>query len=333
MSQACRFSVVVVNLNGGPLLSRALSSAVAAGVPAEVMFVIDNGSVDRSADDAERLHPGCHVIRNGCNLGFARAVNKGLKQITTEFALLLNNDAELEPQAIEALTAAFDCHQRAALLGGRLLHSDGRRLHSVSALPTLAAEVLPRPLRRWTPGAAAARLAERSDHGPPLAVPSVSGAALAVRMSAAADFGMLDEEFFFYFEETEWCLRAARHGWQVLYVPQARVRHAHGATARRYGALARIEYQRSKLTYFRKIGTGTYRLACAVLWSKAMINGLSHVVAAALTLGMVDSVRRKAGVWTRIWLWLLSGRPEGTGLPGKPRPRTRGVSGGGKLSH
>ena len=96
---ARRFSVVIVNYNGGQMLLDCVRSVRSGLLPADRIIVVDNGSRDDSMARLEAAEPGCVILRNGCNAGFARAVNRGLAQVRSEFALLLNNDARLAPDA------------------------------------------------------------------------------------------------------------------------------------------------------------------------------------------------------------------------------------------
>lgn len=314
MNAAQRFTVIVVNYNGGAMLTACARSLIAAGLPAEQLVVIDNGSKDDSIERLVASTPSCHVERMGCNAGFARAVNRGLGQVTTEFALLFNNDARLEPGAFEALAAAFDTLPRAAFVGGRLIHEDGRLQNAVAPLPTLLAEVVPKGLlRRLAPS----RYTGRPRGEAPLEVESLIGALFAVRMTAVQDFGPLDEDFFFFLEETEWCHRARQHGWQVWHVPKARAVHVQGATAKRYHAAARIEFQRSKLLYFAKTQPKAYSLALILLFLKAASNALAHLMLLAVGGFLSPRRRARAAVYGRVLAWYLAGRPEDVGLPDK----------------
>lgn len=314
---ASRFSVVIVNYNGGTMLLDCVRSVLAAGLSARQIIVVDNGSRDDSMASLERELPACLTVRMGCNSGFARAVNRGLAEVRTAFALLLNNDARLEADTCAALAAVFDAKPRAAFLGGRLLYEDGRLQNSVAAFPRLYAELVPRALLRalWP-----TRYLGRPKGDAPVRVESVIGALFAVRMTAVADFGPLDEDFFFFLEETEWCHRADRHGWEVWHVPQARAVHAQGATAKKHNALARIEYHRSRLIYFRKTAPALFPLCLLLAVLKSGVNALVNALLTLLTLGRAARLRSKAEVHGRILAWYLSGRPAEVGLPDKCRP-------------
>lgn len=321
---AQRFSVIIVNYNGGGMLSACVRSALQQRVPPAQLIIVDNGSRDESLARAEQEFPGIRLIRNDCNAGFARAVNRGLEQASGEFVLLLNNDAQLEDGCLRAFAEAFDRIPDLFIAGGQLHYPDGRPQNAIAAIPDLAGELLPKFLSK--------RFATHQPHGKaqlaqPQPVESVIGACLAVRRALIPQLGALDEDYFFFLEETEWCLRARRRGYQVYHVPAARALHAQGQTAKRFRSAARIEFQRSKLIFFRKTrGPVAYLIVSALLPIKALINAAFNSFACALTLCLAARQRaRTLGYW-RIALWHCLGRPRSWGLPDKcPRVNESGM--------
>ena len=313
-----RFGVLIVNYNGGDMLLAAIASARAEGVPARQIVVVDNGSRDSSMLAAAQLPQPPQTILNGCNAGFARAVNAGLRVLATEFVLLLNNDAELTPGALAAFAAAFDHDPLLAIAGGQLHYPDGRLQTAFAPLPSLTEELLTPGLMRKLHPERYRRTAAGSETRE---VESAYGACLAVRSAAMARFGLMDEEFFFYYEEVEWCRRARLAGFRVAYVPRARAMHRWGHTANRFRTEARIELQRSKLTYFRKASSPAgYTMISFLLIASAMFNVLTNGLAVALTLGLAPKLRRKLAAYRRVLAWHLRGRPASWGLPDKCPP-------------
>lgn len=310
---ATRFTVIIVNYNGGTMLQDCVRSALAESVPTTQVIVVDNGSQDGSIADLQAVVPAVQIQHNHCNAGFAKAVNQGLRRAHSEFALLLNNDAQLLPGALSAFAEVFDQHAEAAIVGGRLLYEDGRIQNAVAPFPTLRAEVLPKFLLKWLNPQ---RYSGKLDHPQALPVDSVIGACVAVRQSALAQIGLLDEDFFFFMEETEWCLRARRLGFAVYHAPQAQAKHAQGKTANRFRSGARIEFQRSKLIYFRKT-EGLWAYYFLLFWqcAKSLINALANSVIALLLPTKRQRVKA-VGYW-KILAWYLLLRPAAWGLPGK----------------
>jgi hypothetical protein len=270
----------------------------------------------------ESRFAGIQIIRNPCNAGFARAVNQGIEWASAEFVLLLNNDARLEPGALDAFAEGFDRLPNLAIAGGQLHYPGGRLQSAFAPLPTLAQEILPfsllklifpRRFRRKAPGEN------------PLAVESVLGACLSVRRSVLPRLGLLDEDFFFYFEEIDWCRRARQMGADVYYLPGARAVHRLGHTTDRFRGPARVEYQRSKLIYLRKsMKPAVFSILSAFLVLRTMINALSGAVTCAATLCLNRRMRSKTRTYWYVLCWHALGRPASWGLPGKcpgrPRP-------------
>jgi GT2 family glycosyltransferase len=313
-----RFSAVVVNYNGGSMLADCARSLLREGVPAAQIIIVDNGSGDDSVAVLEREVPGTRILRNSCNAGFARAANQGLAEARGDFVLLLNNDARLEPGALRAFAEAFDRIPGLAIAGAQLRYADGRLQNAIAPLPTLPAEILPRVLLQWIfPRRFRGKVAADA----PLPVESVIGACLAVRRSVLAQLGLLDEDYFFFLEETEWCQRARRLGFQVYHVPGARVVHGQGQTASRFHAEARIEFQRSKLIFFKKSRSRAAHLSLsALLPVKSFVNAAANTVLCALTICAFRRLRVKTRGYWYLTAWHVLGRPAGWGLPGKCPP-------------
>ena len=324
-SAGARFAVVIVNYNGGAMLSDCVRSVLRERVPAAQIFLVDNRSSDGSIEAVQRSVEGVQVIRNPCNAGFARAVNQGIKQamraqamrvaVPPEFLLLLNNDARLEPGALQAFADGFDTLPSLAIAGGQLHYPDGRLQSAFAPLPSLAEEILPRFLLKFINPA---RFRRKTGIKTRMPVECVLGACLAVRGSVLPRLGLLDEDFFFFFEEIEWCQRAGRMGAEVYYLPGARAIHGQGQTADRFRGPARVEYQRSKLTFFRKTRSAAeYHLASAVLVTRTLINALFGAVVVAATLGLNARLRVKASTYWYLLCWHALLRPADWGLPGK----------------
>jgi GT2 family glycosyltransferase len=317
-----RFSVVIVNYNGGALLFDSVHSAVHEGVPPSQVIIVDNGSADDSIQSAETNAPGVQVLRNNCNAGFARAVNQGIRQASSEFILLLNNDARLEPGALSAFADGFDALPKLAIAGGQLRYPDGRLQSAFAPLPTLAEEILPLFVLRLI---FSERFQRKTLDEHPLIVESVLGACLCVRGSILSKLGLLDEDYFFFFEEIDWCRRASQIGAEVCHLPRACAVHLGGHTANRFRGAARVEYQRSKLTYFRKSHRpAAFYFVSGFLVFRTLINALSGTLMCAATLCLNKRLRLKAATYWYLFCWHALFRPATWGLPGKCSDRVGG---------
>jgi len=292
------------------MLLKALAALHQSCDPArDEVFVVDNGSADDSADAVTRAWPEVQLIRNPCNNGFARANNQAIARARGEFVVLLNNDAFLAADTLERFAAVFRGHPRCAVVAGQLFDADGRAQRSAGYIPTVLDELGLRALRRRPRAPAIDGLTE---------VESVVGACMAVRAAAIREAGSLDNDFFFYFEETEWCHRFRRHGWSILLEPAARVTHLKGAGTRGNRRGAQIEMLRSRLTFYRKTLPAPVALALSgYRVVRLAVNAVVHLATVLLTLGLYAGQRDKLAIYAAQLAWLLRGCPWQAGLPGK----------------
>jgi len=312
---ADRFAAVVVNYNGMAVLSDCIDSLLSAGINEDRVVVVDNGSRDGSVFTAKTRYPNAKFIEIGCNAGFAKAVNSGVRATNAEFVLIFNNDARLAQDALKHFADVFDNHPLAAILGGRLLHIDGRIQNSVARFPSIGFELIAPALWERLPFTSKVRKIVGKS---PIQVESVVGASMVVRNAMLPVLGLLDEDFFFFLEETEWCWRARQRHLEVWHVPEAKAFHGQGQTAKRYKSAPRIEFQRSKIIYYRKTaGNSVAQIVGLILLIRSIGNAVSSLFVCLFTLCMLDRVRNKAGVYLGVLAWHLLGRPASWGLPDK----------------
>lgn len=313
-------SVIVVSWNTRDHLAACLATiGPASGALAVEVCVVDNGSGDGSADLVAGQHPDARLLRNPDNRGFAAAVNQGLAATTGRYALLLNPDARLPADGLRALVDWADAHADVGIVGAALRDPDGTPQDSVAAEPTLATELLNRDLLRWL---APRRFPDDRIGGEPRDVPTVIGACLLARRAAIERVGPMDEGFFVFLEETDWCVRMRGGGWRVVHHPGVVVEHAQGAAARRTPVAKWIEYHRSLYRFFRKHrGLGAYLVLRVLRPPKLAVNLLLNVVALTLTIGLARRARRKIRVNAGLCWWHLRGCPASMGLRAVAAPR------------
>lgn len=222
-------SVLIVNYNGNELVLRCLESvfADAGGLDLEVI-VVDNASTDGSSDAIVQNFPAVRLVRNNENVGFAKAINQSLRLAQGTNFILLNNDAYFLPGGLHRLVAFMAEHLEASVVGPKILNPDGTVQPSCFRFPTLR-DILFESL--WL-----SRLFPRSPffnrsemggfkHDVLCQVDWVLGACMAVRRGAVAATGLLDEHYFMYSEEMDWCKAMHEAGQRIYYWPEPTVIH------------------------------------------------------------------------------------------------------------
>jgi N-acetylglucosaminyl-diphospho-decaprenol L-rhamnosyltransferase len=220
-------SAVVVTYNAMPWLERCLES-----VRGLETVVVDHGSTDGSVELVRRRFPEARLVQQE-NLGLAAGWNRGLREAAGDWLLILNADAWLVGDAVDRLVEFGREHRRAAVIGPRLLNQDGSLQRSVRGFPTLwrlATEYL--FLRKLAPGTRLLNgfYAGGFDHDEAREADFVMGSCLLVRRAAIDEVGELDESFFLFSEETDWCYRFRQAGWEVWFTPGAECVHVGGAS-------------------------------------------------------------------------------------------------------
>jgi N-acetylglucosaminyl-diphospho-decaprenol L-rhamnosyltransferase len=261
-------SYCVVNTNGREFLLSCLGAierTVPAGLEREVL-VLDNASDDGSAQAVRDLGGEIRLIELEGRGGKAANDSTLLREARGRFCLLLNEDSELQPGAVEALIDALEDDPTAATAGAQLLDSERRAVPCAWRFPGVATALAGALfLHRLLTVQSGGKQTRRVDW--------VQSSAMLVRREAAAQVGYLDPDFFVYYDECDLCKRLADAGWQTLYVPAARAVH-HDQLATDLGAgLPRIvEFHRNRDLYMRKHGSAAGALAVRVLtgWAYAL---------------------------------------------------------------
>jgi len=308
-------SVIIVTRNTRDLTLAAIRSVLEGsdGLRVDVL-VVDNGSNDGTSAAISQNMAGLRCLRSETNLGFARAVNRAASATDSEFLLLLNSDAQLEPGVLAAAVSWMRENTECGVAGAQLLNPDGSRQNSIANFPTLATELLNKSLLRWAfprryPG-------KEQLFGSPVEVETVIGAFMLVRRKLWDQLGGLDERYFFFVEETDFCFQARRAGWSTMHLPQVLVTHRGGQSAKQVLPAARVEYWRSRYAYFEKNHGSLTRLVLRVgLGIRLLVDWIAALLAAGLTLGRNERWRNRLEVCSALLWWHLRGCPEKTGLP------------------
>jgi len=308
-------SVVIVTRNTRALTCAAVKSVFDSEGPLKKeVVVVDNGSDDGTGDTLRRAHPEASYIFSEHNLGFARGNNLGAAQCSGRFVLLLNSDARLKPDSLTRVVEFMESHPKCGVAGVQLLNPDGSNQNSIANFPTLATELLNKSLlRRLFPERYPGKERPFTD---PTPVESVIGAFMMIRRETWDALNGLDARYFFFLEETDFCLRAFRSGWQVWHLPSVEVWHEQGKSAGQIPARARIEYWRSRYLYFRaNHGLGTRAVLRPGLLLRLAVDWVSNGVLTVLSVGVARRARSKFRVGSLLWRWHFLGCPENMGLP------------------
>lgn len=219
------------------------------------VYVVDNASADSSVAMVRGGFPQAKLIASSKNLGFTKGNNLALSRCQGRNILLLNPDAYLTDEAIARMLDYMETNPDVGVLGPKMFYGDGTYQSSRRRFPTLLTALMESTLlEQWFPRnrwVRAYRMADTPD-GQTQDVDWVMGACMLVRGEAVQCVGVLDERFFMYSEELDWCRRIARAGWRIVYLPGATVVHHEGQSSDQAAGARHIHFETSKVLYFRK---------------------------------------------------------------------------------
>jgi GT2 family glycosyltransferase len=263
-------SIVIVSWNVQDLLRRCLESIHGSkvvlvseaaanhdGTPQEFgleIIVVDNGSEDGSPEMVREDFPSVCLIANQDNRGFPTANNQGIAVAAGRYVLLLNPDTEIVDDALAKLVRFADQHPRVGMIGPQLLNPDGSVQSSRRRFPNLATAFFE---STWLESYAPRYILDQyyildEPDDATQDVDWVTGAAMLARREAIEEVGLLDEGFFMYSEELDWCRRFRDAGWRVVYLPTAQIVHYVGKSSEQVVAARHVHFQTSKVRYFCK---------------------------------------------------------------------------------
>lgn len=250
-------SIIIVNYNTSALTLQALESIFTSETNYRYeVILIDNASLDDSVESVRRQFAQVHIMQNGTNVGFATANNQGIRISSGRYILLLNSDTQLERDTIQLMVAFMGEHPTVGASGCRVLLPDGR-------LDAACKRGFPTPMTSLFYVSGMARLFPSSavinryhmghlssdDVNP---VDAIVGAFMLVRRNAIDEVGLLDEGYFMYGEDIDWCFRIKQAGWQIFYYPSAHIIHHKGGSSPRKQARLVREFYRAMLLFYKK---------------------------------------------------------------------------------
>ena len=249
-----RLAIIIVSYNARADLVRCIESLHAHRPHIDhQIVVVDNASSDGAADAVRAKWSDVNVVDAGGNLGFSRANNLGIRQTSSELVLLLNPDTVVEDDAIDTLVGRLESRPDVAVAGPRLVDGSGKAELSFGPMITPFAEARQKMLVRWNDQGVAPivkyvdSLTRREQD-----VDWVSGACLLVRRADTEAVGLLDERYFMYVEDVDFCAAIRAKGRRVLFTPTAQVVHLRGRSAASSATATAATYQHSHIAFYEK---------------------------------------------------------------------------------
>ncbi len=313
MNENIEITLAFLNYNTSAELLQALDSVEEAvsGIATRVV-VIDNGSTDDSVSRIKSSGKEIEIIELAKNAGFAAAFNRIFSYVITPYYLLLNTDIILKPGCVKKMVDEFKAFSNAGLAGVALERKNGSLQSSYGVYPNLASELINRSLwqklkRKTVDGG---RKTESA-----ISVDCVVGAVMLVSHETIDKVGCMDERFFFFLEETDWCKRINESGLKVIHLPEIKVVHLQGKTANKAPVRARIEFHKSRLLFFEKhYGNFSAFILRVGTVFRLIINFVAQLVMTVFTFGLIKKTRLRTILYAGLIGWYFSGCPAEKGL-------------------
>jgi GT2 family glycosyltransferase len=262
MKTSAKLSVIIVNYNTGALTKECIESLLKQQTSFNTeIIVVDNASSDESVSFLRSDYPEITVIESKKNLGLAAGVNMGIEVASGKYYLVLNPDIVVLPGALAHMVEWLDKNSDIGMLGGQLISPNGRIQNSCYRFYTPMTIIYRRTwLGKTKKGIKEVRqfLMKDYDHKVAKDVDWLMGACLMIRAKVVETIGGMDDKFFLYFEDVDWCRRVWGAGWRVVYFPVAQFSHYHQRSSEKSGALSLItnwivrEHIKSAIKYFWK---------------------------------------------------------------------------------
>jgi len=250
-------SIIIVNYNAGELLRECIESIKdnSSNINYEIITV-DNNSSDNSVGLIKNGFEDLDIIANKINVGFARANNQGIKRSKGRYILLLNPDTVILPDCLKKMIEFMDDHAEAGVSGCKVLNPNGTlQLACRRSFPTPSVSFYRLTgLSRLFPKSKTFARYNLTYLNPDVAqeVDAVSGSFMMIRRKALDGVGMLDEQFFMYGEELDFCFRMKEKGWKVYYVPDAEIIHYKGKSSQQRKRKAVIDFHKAMYIFHKK---------------------------------------------------------------------------------
>ncbi|RJP78739.1 MAG: glycosyltransferase [Desulfobacteraceae bacterium] len=271
----CILDIIIVNYKSTNFLIKSLKSIYNdIGQHLVNIFIQDNASHD-GIEEIMKCYPGIQLTINTKNIGFAKAINNTIKNSRSPYIMIVNPDTIIRKGFFQTVLRYMDEHRDIGIVGPQILNHDGSVQGSARAFPTPISGFFGRTsfLSRWFPNNWITRnniLTKKINGTLPVEVDWISGACMVIRRSALADVGLLDERFYMYWEDVDWCKRMWMKGWKVVYYPKIQMVHFVGGSSNKRPAKSLYEFHRSCYLYFVK-----HKAWPSIILKPALFLGLS----------------------------------------------------------
>lgn len=279
-------------------------------LPTEII-IIDNNSHDGTEEMIKIFFPEIIYIKNEKNLGFATSANKGFFNSKGDYILFLNSDTLILPDEIVKMVNFMEENKMVGICAPQLLFEDMGLQRSFAYIPKLMFEIVPKSFlelilpKRYK--------GKKSRFETPQDVESLIGAAFMVRRKVFEELGGFDERFFFFLEETDFCVRARRTGFRVVFFPAAKIVHLQGKTISKTWVKGRIEYNISLYKFIKKHHSLFYFYIFVIIrFIKSFI--ITVLLAIFPFLLINKHIRRNLKYYSSIFTWHLRGCQDSEGL-------------------
>jgi GT2 family glycosyltransferase len=304
-------AIIVVSYNTRDMLHICLRSLYVRLAHTNVnsqVWVVDNASSDGSADMVRAEFPQARLLALARNLGFAGGNNAALRELGVgdpasrqpELVLFLNPDTEVQGDALGELAGALSTPGKVGVVGASLIYPDGRFQHSAFHFPTLWQiwfDFVPRPARFLDSPLNGRYPRSLYESGQPFSIDHPLGAAMMTRAEVIRRVGLMDEGFFMYAEEVDWCMRVKQAGWDITCIPTARIVHHAGGSTRQFREEMFVALWRSRFRLFRKHYGPAFNLAARLL----VRLGLRIEMRRVRRSGSGELLERQVSAYRQVW--------------------------------
>jgi GT2 family glycosyltransferase len=271
----CILDIIIVNYKSTNFLLNSLQSIYndIGRYPVKI-FIQDNASND-GIENVKETFPEVHLTINSKNIGFARAINNTIKNSSSPYVMIVNPDTIIQKGFFQTALQYMEKNPEIGIVGPKILNDDGSVQGSARAFPTPLSGFFGRTsfLSKWFPNNWITRnniLTKKINGTQPVEVDWISGACMVIRRSALIDVGLMDERFYMYWEDVDWCKRIWIKGWKIVYYPKIQMTHFVGGSSNKRPIKSMYEFHKSCYLYFVK-----YKAWPSVILKPALFLGLS----------------------------------------------------------